>query len=183
MQDERTTKWCRKCDTEKPLDDFYVARGPRTNRDGHQSYCKICTVANSEAWRKANMDRARTGARKYRAAHAERYRQHEENRYARSPAVKLAKEARGKPCVDCGIELPWQVMELDHVRGEKSFTISGPRLRNRPPDAVAAEIAKCEVRCPNCHRMRHYREREERKHARRTALAAEPPDLTLFEES
>ena len=53
--------------------------------------------------------------------------------------------------------MPPEVMELDHVRGEKSFGLSVGRLRLQPLDLIRAEIAKCDVRCPNCHRMRHYR--------------------------
>lgn len=69
--------------------------------------------------------------------------------------------AKDKPCVDCGTRLPFECMELDHVRGEKRFAVGH---RNSPSryisiEDLVAEIAKCDVRCPNCHRLRHYRER------------------------
>lgn len=73
--------------------------------------------------------------------------------------------AREAPCVDCGISLPPQCMDLDHVRGEKAFGLArAPWARLLPGFAdrlemVAAEIAKCDVRCPNCHRLRHHRSR------------------------
>lgn len=75
----------------------------------------------------------------------------------RDARVRLIMEARSVPCVDCGLQLPWEVMELDHVRGDKSFNLNQATVRRRPLDVVAAEVAKCECRCPNCHRMRHYR--------------------------
>lgn len=76
----------------------------------------------------------------------------------RVPQVRALLEAKRRPCVDCGIELPPEVMECDHVRGTKSFALTQGTVRRRTLDAVLAEIAKCDVRCPNCHRMRHYRE-------------------------
>jgi hypothetical protein len=49
-------------------------------------------------------------------------------------------------------------MDLDHVRGEKAFGLSKHRERYSTFAEMEAEIAKCEVRCPNCHRLRHWRE-------------------------
>lgn len=73
--------------------------------------------------------------------------------------MRLVWETKGStPCVDCGVQLPPEVMELDHVRGDKSFGLTYTALRWKTVDEVRREIAKCEVRCPNCHRMRHYRE-------------------------
>jgi hypothetical protein len=55
-------------------------------------------------------------------------------------------------CVDCGEADPI-VLEFDHVRGTKKHTIS--RMIGTCAFSWAAierEIAKCEVRCANCHR-------------------------------
>ena len=57
------------------------------------------------------------------------------------------------PCVDCG-EADSIVLEFDHVVGLKRKEVSilvseGARLR-----ALADEVAKCVVRCANCHRRR-----------------------------
>lgn len=72
---------------------------------------------------------------------------------------------RDVPCVDCGIELPPECMEFDHVRGEKSFTVSAwqkQKLREglSYEELVRREIAKCDVRCPTCHRVRHFFENQ-----------------------
>jgi hypothetical protein len=82
----------------------------------------------------------------------------------RNPKVLRVLEERSKPCVDCGACLPPEVMDLDHVRGEKSFTLaSGVVARSSvTAEMVESEIAKCEVRCPTCHRLRHWREYCER---------------------
>ena len=54
-------------------------------------------------------------------------------------------------CIDCGENDP-VVLEFDHVR-DKKFTISS-FARNHTLKDVSEEIAKCEVRCANCHRRR-----------------------------
>jgi hypothetical protein len=58
------------------------------------------------------------------------------------------------PCVDCG-EVDTRVLEFDHVRGRKSAAISFLVRIGYPWQRIVKEIAKCEVRCANCHRLRH----------------------------
>lgn len=72
--------------------------------------------------------------------------------------------AKNKPCTDCQIQLPPQIMDLDHVQGEKLFALGQwmktpllPEFKTRA-EMIQAEIDKCEVRCPNCHRLRHFQE-------------------------
>jgi hypothetical protein len=60
------------------------------------------------------------------------------------------------PCVDCGNTDP-VVLDFDHVQGKKKFNI-GAR-GSHTIKAIKVEIAKCEVRCANCHRIRHWEER------------------------
>jgi len=55
-------------------------------------------------------------------------------------------------CVDCGIT-DIRVLEFDHVRGEKIDTITSMVRRGLSVDVLVAEIAKCEVRCANCHAL------------------------------
>jgi len=47
-------------------------------------------------------------------------------------------------------------MDLDHVSGSKSFKVSEAvqAAYAYPLEKVFAEIAKCEVVCANCHRIR-----------------------------
>jgi 5-methylcytosine-specific restriction endonuclease McrA len=59
------------------------------------------------------------------------------------------------PCVDCGEDDPI-VLDFDHV-GEKSFGIASAVQRSMNLDKVRAEIAKCEIRCANCHRRKTHR--------------------------
>lgn len=67
--------------------------------------------------------------------------------------------AKSKPCVDCGLELPPECMHLDHVKGRSPFSRNKKWAWNSLTQArFVAELAKCEVRCPNCHTIRHYLE-------------------------
>lgn len=65
----------------------------------------------------------------------------------------LVKEAKNIPCMDCNISYPTYVMDLDHVRGEKDFNL-GQINHSISLSRVKDEIAKCEVVCANCHRIR-----------------------------
>ena len=33
-------------------------------------------------------------------------------------------EQKDKPCMDCGNNYPWYIMQFDHVRGEKRFNLA-----------------------------------------------------------
>ncbi len=56
------------------------------------------------------------------------------------------------PCVDCGEPDPI-VLDFDHVRGVKTADVKRMTTGSHVSlDRIMAEIAKCEVRCANCHR-------------------------------
>lgn len=57
------------------------------------------------------------------------------------------------PCVDCGETNPI-VLDFDHVKDKKSFNVSTAVKRGLLWKKIMNEIAKCEVRCSNCHRMK-----------------------------
>lgn len=63
------------------------------------------------------------------------------------------------PCIDCGEADPI-VLEFDHRDGvEKRFHLGAAGTRKMSLRSVQAEVAKCDVRCANCHRRKTYRER------------------------
>ena len=61
------------------------------------------------------------------------------------------------PCVDCGEADPI-VLEFDH-RGDKAFNLGSAARSRRGLASIQAEVAKCDVRCANCHRRKTYAER------------------------
>ncbi len=120
------------CNKHLPSSEFN--RSPK-NRDGLHSYCRSCQhdyyLANAEH-HGANVRRT-TGARQTKM---------------REVVVEAMKDG----CVDCGIT-DIRVLEFDHVRGSKVGGIGAMIRRGRGLDSVRAEIAKCEVRCRNCHAL------------------------------
>lgn len=69
--------------------------------------------------------------------------------------MKFIQEAKSKPCADCKIEYPYYVMDFDHIRDKKEFTISYKKC-NRSIESLRKEIEKCDVVCSNCHRIRTF---------------------------
>lgn len=64
----------------------------------------------------------------------------------------LVEKAKSGPCADCGRVFQPVCVDFDHVRGEKKFTLG--QYRFRPLTDIEAEIAKCDVVCACCHRIR-----------------------------
>lgn len=61
---------------------------------------------------------------------------------------------RDRPCLDCNGKFPIVCMDFDHREATtKSFTIACAGL-HRPIKVLLEEIAKCDVICSNCHRLR-----------------------------
>lgn len=59
-------------------------------------------------------------------------------------------DAMSGGCVDCG-KSDIRVLEFDHVRGDKVDSITSMVRRGLSVEVLVEEIAKCEVRCANCH--------------------------------
>lgn len=55
------------------------------------------------------------------------------------------------PCVDCGETNPL-VLDFDHVDDDKEANVSQLIANDYSFERIKEEIAKCEVRCGNCHR-------------------------------
>lgn len=71
---------------------------------------------------------------------------------------QLAKDyvnaAKDVPCADCGNRFPSVAMDFDHVRGSKVKSIASFVAGAYKLDLIKEEIAKCEVVCACCHRIR-----------------------------
>lgn len=60
-----------------------------------------------------------------------------------------------KQCHDCAGVFSASQLEFDHCRGPKHFELS--RSGSKSLHTIATEIAKCDVVCANCHRLRHHK--------------------------
>ena len=72
------------------------------------------------------------------------------NRYNKRYA--MIHHLKSVPCKDCGGTFPVYVMEFDHTRGAKVCNV--PKLWHCSGVMFLAEVAKCDVVCANCHRIR-----------------------------
>ncbi len=109
-------------------------KDPEDRKAYHKEYGRKHYLANKEAYKA----RARANTKVY----IDRIRQY-------------VQKAKDNPCTDCGVKYPWYVMDFDHIE-DKKFNI-GDAVRTVPPlDRVIEEIAKCELVCANCHRIRTY---------------------------
>jgi len=57
------------------------------------------------------------------------------------------------PCEDCGAVHPPEIMDFDHVP-ERGPKIKAPGDFEAKTPKALAELAKCDVVCPTCHRYR-----------------------------
>lgn len=65
------------------------------------------------------------------------------------------RSALSSGCIDCGSK-DLRVLEFDHVRGSKVDSIANMISNGTIKHLVLDEIAKCEVRCKNCHAIKTY---------------------------
>lgn len=124
-------KFCPKCNAYLPI--AYFHKNKSVKATGLQNYC----IKHEYAARVASR------AKKPGATHNRK---------------DITRQAKDRPCTDCGIQYPYYVMHFDHVRGEKKFNIGAARDYNT--EKLLAEIEKCEVVCANCHAERTYQRKQ-----------------------
>ncbi len=98
--------------------------------------------------------------RNYKQTHKELYRAIRRRR--RERLKSHIREKKNKPCADCGRRYPYYVMDFDHrPEHQKAFGI-GRYIGTVVVSTYAKvdeEIAKCDVVCANCHRIRTHNRR------------------------
>jgi hypothetical protein len=73
--------------------------------------------------------------------------------------LHLYKEKHG--CVDCRNRYPHYVLEFDHKPEFNKIDVVYRVLRNYGPEAAWQEVAKCDVVCANCHKIRTYQREQD----------------------
>jgi len=73
-----------------------------------------------------------------------------------SAYIKWYKEDKG--CADCGGKFDAHVLDCDHLY-DKSFNLANFKTHTKSLARVKEELAKCEVVCSNCHRVRTHKRR------------------------
>ena len=125
-------KTCKYCKELLTLDNFYTYK--HGDKITYYARCKPCHRIHYKASRPVG-EKAKN------------------RRASRANAQKIVDDAKSKPCMDCKKEYPPYVMDLDHVRGDK-FKNVAKMVGRYSKEALLEEIAKCDVVCANCHRLR-----------------------------
>jgi hypothetical protein len=90
---------------------------------------------------------------------ANRRQEIERVRRRQDATVAFLRRLKDVPCTDCGGRFLPHQMDFDHRDpSTKSFYIGSGRASLKSREALLAEIAKCDVVCANCHRLRTRRQ-------------------------
>lgn len=132
------TRVCTKCRQEKPLNEFGWRSKPLGIRHNR---CLTCVAKASADWYAKNRQKQIANSAKRKLV-------------VRDEARKYVWDyLNTHSCVDCGESDP-VVLEFDHVRGRKVEVVSVMVQGGWSLNAIQAEIAKCDVRCANCHKQK-----------------------------
>eukprot|EP00919_Chromeraceae_sp_WS-2016_P003063 GHVR01007452.1.p1 GENE.GHVR01007452.1~~GHVR01007452.1.p1 ORF type:complete len:147 (+),score=16.92 GHVR01007452.1:994-1434(+) len=128
-------KTCTDCKIEKEYSFF---NKNKARKDGLSHVCREC------------------GKRRSKNAYS-KYTEKAKIRRLRNRQVKiefLRNIKSNSSCVDCGNEDP-RVLDFDHRELDgKEFNVGTMAFEGYSIDRIKKEMAKCDVRCSNCHRIR-----------------------------
>jgi hypothetical protein len=77
----------------------------------------------------------------------------ESSKKARDKRKAKLNELKSGPCTDCKACYPPECMDFDHTEDNKVMSVSKMICKTSWQE-VLDEIAKCELVCANCHRIR-----------------------------
>lgn len=135
---------CIKCGRELPPESFSF--NDKTSGE-RKTTCKECVRAYSRKHYLANRDEYIDRAK-------------QKNPGLRAQRRALLAELKAKPCTDCGRTFPAYCMEFDHVNGRTITGRGSPEAIStmitslRSMASLEAELAKTELVCLCCHRIR-----------------------------
>lgn len=73
-----------------------------------------------------------------------------------SERTALVANLKSVPCADCGGTFPPECMDLDHRDASTKFKPVS-RMLSYSESRLREEIAKCDIICSNCHRIRTHK--------------------------
>lgn len=127
---------CSRCRQEKPDTEFNKKKGTKL-----QPYCKSCQSVWFRSWYAQNQQKE-----------IQRVQVIKQRRVAE--AVEEIEKLKQAPCADCKRTFPRVAMDFDHVKGLKFDNVSRMMRQGYSLKRIREEIAKCEVVCACCHRVR-----------------------------
>lgn len=140
--DSLDLRTCNTCQVAQPVNQFAM-KNVRTS--ARSTKCKACQRAYSRQHYRENRRLYLDKAGKRNALERDRL------------AAVLLEYFGAHPCVDCGTA-DVTVLEFDHRDGTVKIATINALVRDSRLRELEAEIAKCDVRCANCHRRRTARQ-------------------------
>ena len=134
-------KICSSCSEERDAENDFSWE--YKNRGKRQARCKYCQA-----------ELGRLHYQKDKQAYKDRTRIRK-NQILIENKARLRIYLSNHPCADCG-ETDLRVLEFDHILGQKSGEISDLLRQGFSWSTIETEIAKCSVRCANCHRVKTF---------------------------
>lgn len=147
---ESETRVCARCGVAKSLEEFHI----RYRETGERlTCCRTCMAEYKHAWYLRNSEHQKGKVRE------------NIDRTTREHQARAWTYLGDHPCVDCGEADP-VVLHFDHL-ANKTHNVSYMLGQGFAWPVIEREIAKCEVRCGNCHRRKTARQQGfyDRKHA------------------
>ena len=113
----------------------------------YQKRTRDAYMARSSQWRRDNPDKVKQQSLKTKDIYDALY-------------VEIRRIKTASPCQDCKQYYHHAAMDFDHRDPQtKKFNIGTIRNKQSAP-AVFEEIAKCDLVCSNCHRIRTFNKRQ-----------------------
>ena len=141
-----------------PLEAGVVPRRPRATPFSLRKYATVVLYAPPMPFN--DPIKQREASRRHYAKHRERVIE-SAKKYSKIARDRIrafiTAHLKANPCVDCGETDP-VILEFDHLK-TKDFNISDAARKGVSIKKLNDEIAKCEVRCANCHRRKTYERR------------------------
>jgi len=162
-------KTCTKCD--KPEGEVEFSSYKRGARMQKRPACKECCKQAYRAHDAIRRETKRAHSKAYYRSHLEYFQQYnQENKVARTATIVSCHKVRrheryakiqtlkeAYPCLDCKQSFPYYVMDFDHRDPEQKVAAVSTLVKTCGPwNRVEAEIAKCDLVCACCHRLRTY---------------------------
>ena len=136
-------KLCYTCRKKKDLSEFNLNR---SRADGYNSICRRCSNASSRRYYGENTEKHKKvvkARRKRVLIEAQRW---------------VCEYLYSHPCVDCG-ETDILVLDFDHRRRSRKENKVAEALGDGwSLERIKKEVAKCDIRCANCHRRKTARQ-------------------------
>jgi len=142
-------KTCKKCVKSLPETMYY--RSGHIKKNGTQALTAICKICFQNNARKRLRDPQK------RAAYLKYQKQYQSTKglQKRLDRFKWIDGVKSAPCMDCYRRFPPECMDFDHRDPKKKiFNVSQAAVSGNSLESIKAEIAKCDLVCSNCHRIR-----------------------------